>query len=189
MAFIGLRVPSEVSRVLDQLEVPGTVVPANQKHITIVHLGSKVPVDTLGDVIITAHEILSKEVPFQVTLERIDAFPSGDDGVPIIAPILSEELQSIHKKLIAAFDADGLPYSKRFPEYKPHVTLSYGPEGSGDGVQAPMGPLPWSVYEIVLWGGDAGEDNLTVTFPLALPGKTALWHRLVQGAMRFGFST
>lgn len=181
MAFLGLRVPHEVARVLGQIEVPGTLVPGDHKHITILMFGKEVPIETISKAVVAVHEVSSKMVPFAVTLDHVACFPKNDDGVPIICPVTSPELLAFHGQLQKALDKAGVEYSKKFPEYKPHVTLSYAPEAVKE---QKFGPIDWSVYEVVLWGGDSGDERLSVTFPFALPGKTALWRRLIQANVR-----
>jgi RNA 2',3'-cyclic 3'-phosphodiesterase len=166
MSFIGVRVPHEVARLLDQVKVPGECVPTHEKHITVLYLGKEVPLEQVGHAVVAAAEIASKVTPFRCTVESYTCFPKGDDGVPIISPVISPELHTLNETLKKAFDEANVTYSKKFPEYKPHVTLSYATEPVDT---QPMGPLEWSVYEMVLWGGDAGDDRLAVTFPFAMP--------------------
>lgn len=183
MAFVGLRVPQEVARVLGEIEVPGDPVPANHKHITILNMGSDLPIEVIGKAVVAVHNVSSATKPFQVTLDRVACFPGGDDGVPVICPVISPEVHTLWANLKKSFDAVGVPYSKKFPEFKPHVTLSYAPEAIEE---QDFGPIDWSVYELVLWGGDSGDERLCVTFPFSLPGKTALWRQLIRANVRLG---
>lgn len=184
MAFIGLRVPAEVGRLLNTIEVPGEHVSGDTYHVTIAMLGDEVPIEMISKAVEAVYSVASTQVPFQVSLNRVSTFPKNPNGVPVICPIVSSDLHTFHDAIKSALDAAGVDYSKKFPEFKPHVTLSYAEDEMAD---IPFGgPIDWSVYEVVLWGGDSGDERLSVSFPFSMPGKTALFRRLIQAQMRLG---
>lgn len=183
MAMIGLRVPQEAARLLASVEVPGEQVQRHHSHITVHMLGDDVPIEQIGKAIIAAHGVAEKTVPFRLSMNSISTFKGGPNGVPVICPIFAPELHALHANLKAAFDEAGVEYSKKWPEFRPHVTLAYSPEPMKD--QA-LGPLEWSAYEMVLWGGDTDDQRLTTILPFSLPGKTALYRNLVRAHMRMG---
>src|SRR6266404_2731785 len=55
----------------------------------------------------------------EVTIEGLEAFPVGEDGVPLVIRIESEKLRKLHE------DLKVLPNSESYPEYKPHVCVAY----------------------------------------------------------------
>jgi len=181
MSFIGLKCPHEVGRLLHGIEVPGEKVPPTEFHVTILYLGKDVPMEMLGKAIVAAAEVAAAQKPFRCTLTHSTCFPKNEDGVPIICPVACPELYELHTKLKESFDGAGVDYSKKYPEYKPHLTLSYAEESVED---EPFGPLEWSAYEMVLWGGDAGDDKLATNFPFAMPVRVATYQNLVRTAMR-----
>lgn len=182
MSFIGLRVPLEVGRILTGLSVPGDKEPINHYHITLFVTGSDLPIAEVGPIIVAIYEVVSKVKPFSIELDRVSSFPKGEANVvPVICPVTSPELHELHASLKKALDKAGIEYSKTFPVYKPHVTLSYAPEADKD---MTFGPINWTTYEVVFWGGDTGDERLSVAFPFSLQGKTALWRRLVQASIR-----
>ena len=182
MAFIGIKVPHEVSRLLSQIEVPGDPVPRDEKHITCVYFGSNVPIDRISKAIVVAYEVAARTKPIQLLIEEVICFPKGDDGVPIIGSVSSLELMAFQEDLCNSLDKAKIEYSKKFPEYKPHVCLAYAEEPI-----KPMavGPFEWAAYEMVLWGGDSGDDKIFITLPFSMPGKEALYRKLVQARVRF----
>lgn len=183
MAFIGLKVPHETARLLGQVKVDGDKVDLSEMHVTVLFLGSNVPIETVTEATKVAYEVTSQTKPFTVATELVTSFPKNPDGIPIIARVESEPLHELRKALTAAFDAAGIAYDKKYPEYKPHVTLAYlhGAEKAPPDQKLP--PLEWGAGEMVLWGGDSGDDKLTVTFPFALaPSKSASYRALVQMA-------
>jgi 2'-5' RNA ligase len=186
MAMIGIRVPQDVARLLLSIDVPGEKTQKSHQHITLHMLGDDVPIEQIGKAIVAAYGVAEKTVPFRVAMNSISTFKGGDNGVPVICPIFSPELHALHGNLKAAFDKAGVEYSKKWPEFKPHVTLSYSPEPMKD---RPLGPLEWSTYEMVLWGGDTDDQRLSTILPFSLPGKTALWRKLIQANIRMGEGT
>lgn len=181
MAFIGLKCPHEVGRLLHGIEVPGEKVPVDEYHVTLLYLGKDVPIETLGKAIVAAAEVAAAQKPFRCTLTHVTSFPKNDDGVPIICPVASPDLHELNDKLKKKFDGAGVSYSKKFPEYKPHLTLAYA---DSTPTEEEFGPLEWSAYEMVLWGGDAGDERLATNFPFSMPVKVATNQNLVRLAMR-----
>jgi 2'-5' RNA ligase len=177
MAIICLRVPHEVTRLLDTIDVPGSRVLGSEKHVTVLHLGDDVPIDTLSSAVAAIYNVTSNWKPFSAMLDRIESFPKNEDGVPIIMPVTSPELLELHAALSKSLDEVGVSYSKKFPEYKPHVTLSYAEKAKGLGT---IEPLEWGVFDVILWGGEQGDGRLSAVFPFSLPGKTALYRQLVR---------
>ena len=168
MAFIGIRVPKEVGRLLNQLEVPGEKESPSEYHITLFCFEDNWPISDLVKTIKTVFPILSEEEPFSVSSNKVNHFPSHEDGpIPIIAPIDSESLHKLHKKLYKALDGDKIDFKKTFKDYKPHITLAYS-EQDYDDFKIDF-PVEFTVNEVVLWGGDLGDNRIIVTFPLKAP--------------------
>jgi 2'-5' RNA ligase len=182
MAFLGLKVPNEVSRLLSQIKVPGDPESRSDLHVTAIYFGSNVPIENISQAIVVAYEVASRTKPIQLSVGKVTCFPEGDDGVPIIGEVESPELHAFQKDLCTSMDAAKINYSKKFPEYKPHVCLSYA-EKPINSFQ--VGPFEWSAYEMVLWGGDSGDDKIFITLPFSMPGKEALYQKLIQARVRF----
>jgi 2'-5' RNA ligase len=182
MAFIGLKVPNEVGRLLSQIEVPGEVESRGNLHITAIYFGSNVPIDRISKAIVVAYEVASRTKPIQLLVEEVTCFPKGDDGVPIICSVNSPELMTFQEDLCRSLDKAKVEYSKKYPEYKPHVCLAYAEEPIEPMI---VGPFEWAAYEMVLWGGDSGDDKIFITLPFSMPGKEALYRKLVQARVRF----
>jgi 2'-5' RNA ligase len=168
MAFLGIRVPHEVGRLINNLEIPGIKETPSEYHITLLIFGDNWPISQMIKATATTYEIVSKIEPFSVKANKVSHFPPRPDHpIPIIAPIKSEELMQLHKKLSKAFDGDKIKFSKTFKEYRPHITLAYSEDGHDDFKIDP--PIEFMVNEIVLWGGDEGDSRLFTTFQLKAP--------------------
>lgn len=165
MAMVGLRVPPETARLLSGIEVEGKKEDIANFHITLLFMGGDIPIEQLAKALGAAHSVTSTTRPFSVSTSHVTCFPKGDDGVPIICPVDSDQLHDLHTKLCKAFDEAGVEYNKKYPEYKPHVTLSYADEAMED---RRIPQVMWGAHEVVVWGGDSREASIMMTFPLTL---------------------
>lgn len=168
MAFVGIRVPHETARLLSEIDVPGKKDSTAHFHVTVIHLGDNVPIETLAKTMVATFGVTSKLRPFTVSTSRVTCFPAKDKPdakVPIICRVDSDALHDLWKNLCSAYDSAGIEYSKRFPEFKPHVTVAWTEEPMEE-KRIPI--VEWGAHEVVLWGGDDGDRRVVVTFPLSL---------------------
>ncbi len=187
MAILGIHCPRDVGRIFSQIDVIGEREPLGHQHITILHLGDDVPIEQLAKAIVAVFNVTSRTKPFTVQTNRVSTFPPHPEHgtVPVICPVVSPPLHELHARLKAALDQAGVDYSKTFPVYKPHVTLSYvkDPLVHADGVaEKEIPPIEWGVADIVLWGGDEGDQRFSANFPLTI-GKTASVQDVVYRAL------
>lgn len=193
MAFLGIRVPAEVGRLITGLEVPGKKESVSEYHITILCFDDNWPISEISKALEATYDVVSKISPFRVKAKKVSHFPKHEDNpIPIIAPIDSDDLHDLHEKLAKAFDSDKIEFKKTFKDFKPHITLAYSDDEHDDFTIEPA--LEFTVSEIVLWGGDHGEDRIFVTFPLKGPERTkhsmleqkaSLFEKLAKSAQEF----
>ena len=165
MAALMIEVPQDTQRVLKELKVPGEPCP-QVDHITMLHLGDDVSVEQLAEMMPFIFEACLKQKPFTVRSNRLATFPKGDDGVPVIAVIQSPELMKFQKALKKALEVSQFDIEDKWPEFKPHVTLSYC---GHEKVQSRSFPqIEWGVTSLTLWGADHGTGRLVIEFPLSL---------------------
>lgn len=190
MAFIGIKIPHEVGRLLKKIDVPGKREADSEYHITIAFFGDDWPVSEAAKTLETTFETLKKFKPFKVKSSKIGCFPKGGNGVPILAKIESDELHKLNNTLKEAYDEEGIEFSKVHKEFKPHITLSYSDKEIDE---EKIEPIEFMVHEIVLWCGDNGDDRLFVTFPLDnkqeknsfLINKTNVFYALAKNPQAF----
>ncbi len=164
MAFVGIQVPEDIAQALTQIEVPGEKLAASEKHITLFYVGKNTPLKDALKIGAACAMFARMSSPFQVGTARVTCFPENpDDGVPIICPIVSPALMSFRAKLASAFDHFGVEYSKKYPDYKPHVTLSYDRQPIAD---RDVSPIVWTVDRFVLWAGDDMDEGMSMQFRL-----------------------
>lgn len=172
MAFLGIRIPHETGRLLSKIDVPGEKTSTSEMHITLLYLGDEWPISEISKAMEAAFDIVSKTKPFTAEVNKVSHFPKNphdQDKYPIVTRVESKELHDLREKLAKKFDKDGIEFSKLHPDYKPHVTLAYSEDEPED---VSFEPLEFVVSEVVLWGGDHGDDRIFVTFPLAGPEVT-----------------
>lgn len=168
MAFLGIRISSEVGRLIAGLEVPGEKEAPSEYHITILCFEDNWPISEIAKATKATFNVISEIVPFLVKSSKVSHFPSYDDGpIPIIAPVDSKELHELHKKMCKEFDKAKIDYKKTFKDYKPHITLAYSKDKHDDFKIDPE--VKFSVNDIVLWGGDHADDRIFITFSLKGP--------------------
>ena len=166
MAFLGIHIPHETSRLISGIEVPGDKEDSASLHVTLLYLGENIPIKDISKALVATYEVTSQTSPFLLKANSLCCFPLNPDGkAAIIAPVASQKLSDLNEDLKKAYDKSNIEYSKKFKEYKPHVTLSYHDE---EIKKQKIDPIEWAVQEIVLWGGDNGDEKVFITFPLTL---------------------
>ncbi len=192
MSMVGLRVPEEAARILwaffeAEYDRSGDPVPIEDAHVTLLHLGDPLSKDIYDRAVDATLKAVIDVRPFTVSTSRIRTFDHGDDGTPIVCQVDSEPLHALHRRLAESFDAAGVPYSKKHPEFKPHVTLAYGSDPLVDelfGSYSGFSPVEWGVHEVTLWGGDGGLHGPSTSFPLSVVPRLASFRLAVRRAMR-----
>lgn len=171
MALLSIRVPSEIGSLLAQVPVPGTKEQKDTLHITLVYLGDDVPMERVAQAALACFGVAETTRPFTVSTKLVTTFEGKEGEIPVICRVESDALHAFQKRLCEAFDAAGIEYSKKFPEYKPHITLSYAPERPADKA---IPEVSFTVSDFVLWAGDDGENKMVVKLPLTMQAATSL---------------
>lgn len=168
MALIGFSLNEDTSRILSEIEVPGDKV--EHKHVTMIYLGDDVPLETLSKTMEVAYRVVATTRPFTLRTNTVTCFPKNPKGAPIICRVESEELHDLNDRMRSALEAAGISYDKKFPEYKPHVTLAYAPDTIED---MPIPSVEWGAHELVIWGGNSGAQRIVINLPFSLKNRTA----------------
>lgn len=177
MAIVGFAVPHETARILSEIEVPGVREPVSNFHITVLMLDDDTAISDIADAMEAAYSVASTVRPFTARVTRVTSFPGGNDGVPVICPVEAPELHAVWAAMKAAFDAKKVGYSRKFPEFKPHVTLSYSEKPFE--AELPV-PIEWGAHELVVWGGDRGDRRVVVHLPFTLADRVANRYRVAM---------
>lgn len=164
MALVGIKVPPYIGQHFTSIPVPGVREPVEAYHITMFYLGKDVPLEDVAKAMVVAAEVTRSTAPLSLVTDRVTCFPKNEDGVPIICPIESPELLAVRARLKDAFEASGVSFSNRYPDYKPHMTLAYADEEIED---LPINRFAWAAEELVMWAGDMNDSGVVVTLPLS----------------------
>lgn len=182
MAFSGLPVSEEARAQLSAIKVDGELQDPTTFHITALYLGKKVPVDTVMSAIRACHDFCQTQKPFEVQTSLVTSFPANpEDGIPVIAKVVSPELMKFREGLKQAVIASGVPFDDKYPEYKPHVTLAYSDNPVTD---QKITPVAWTIDHMIMWCGDRSADGMTVEIPLGTSTPhTAAALRLIEAGL------
>jgi hypothetical protein len=105
--------------------------------------------------------------------------------------VVSNDLHTFRASLVKAVEEAGIPFPNTYPTFRPHVTIGYGSDPlvySDNAVDVQFPEVEWGAHELILWGGDSGNDRVVVTFPLSLKTDHATTHRaFVQLAKNWKF--
>lgn len=173
MALLCLKLPAEPARLLSEIRVPGEKTPIDEMHVSLVYLGKELELEAVLLAIQVTYQVVASWSPFLLTTRWVSTFPQTDEGtVPVIARVESEDLHDLQEALKEAFDEEGVPFSNKWPDYKPHVTLSYAPAEQAPGDKT-IPPVQWSCTDIALWAGDEGETDIVCRFPLSIVSRAA----------------
>jgi 2'-5' RNA ligase len=166
MSFIGVRINHEAARLFHEIDVPGVRYDSAQLHITLLYLGHNTPIDTLAAAMVATYSVAQTTFPFWAKSTSVASFPvEVNSPHPIIANIQSPKILQLHKNLKKSLNKAGVEYSKKFKLYRPHITLAFNEAGIK---KTKIEPIEWSVQEIVLWGGNNGDNRVFTTFPLEI---------------------
>jgi 2'-5' RNA ligase len=165
MAFLGIKIPLNISKLLKTIDIPGEKIDTSDMHITILCFEDDLPIEFLSKAVEATYEAIKNVNSFKIKLNKVSCFPPHDEQCAIIAPVISNELQDICQKLRKSFDKYDLDYKKNFKEYKPHITLAYNDKEIKN-VKIPI--IECDISEIMLFSGDRGLDtnNIVIFFPL-----------------------
>lgn len=166
MSFLGIKITHETARLLHEIDVPGMKTDTAQLHITLLYLGDNLPIKELAKAMIATYEVAQNTCPFWVKSGNIASFPvEAEKPHPIIAMVQSPKLFELHKFLKRSFDKAGVSYDKRYKLYRPHITLAFNEAGIK---KTKIEPIEWAIQEVVLWGGEDGDNRVFTTFPLEI---------------------
>jgi 2'-5' RNA ligase len=169
MAFIGIKVPHEISRLLSGIAVPGTKENGSELHIAILCFENNLAISKIAEALQATYNVISNIKPFLVTINEVDCFSNHKNSeYTMVAKVKSNNLLKLNEKMKKEYDSHNIDYSKLFKNYVPHITLSRSDKEIDP---FKIDKIEFSVSEIILWGGDHGDNRIFITFPLQGPKK------------------
>jgi len=160
-------------KVRREMSVPGAMKP-EMMHVTVLYIEDAFMTPEQFYTINNAlHEVAANLVEFSVTATELSRFEKvtkawDEKGgyVPkeptdaVIYKLESNDLHLLRAGVIALFDNYGIPYSKKFKDFKPHITIGYVPHGSDLDCPVKL-PFTFSVRHVELW-----DDSAHTLYPL-----------------------
>lgn len=149
-----------------KLAIPTGMAP-NTLHATVLYIEDNLVTGEIYDAIAQAMEKITQENDrFNFTAVELGRFEKvqrawNERGgyIPqeptdaVVLKLESAELRDIREQLIVEFKAAKIPYSTKFKDFKPHITLKYVPHGAE--VKLPYElPLAFKVNGLELWVND-----------------------------------
>lgn len=153
-AMIALFLPTESA---ERLAIPGGE-PADSLHITLAYLG-KAADWAPAQVRRLRHALAgwaSEQEPLSGrTTGGVGTFPTSEDGeYPLYARVDVPGLTRFRERLVRLLDAQGFYYDQTHPDFRPHVTLDWVPDGKEPPVSSVAEvPLAFPHLTLVV-GGD-----------------------------------
>lgn len=155
MAFIGLGLSEQAIDKLSKIQVPGQRQEPGSYHCTLMYFGKEVLVKDIRKIIRVTTATIKNQQSFMVKTNLISSFPSQSDTIPIIAKIESSKLQIMRALLKRQYIKENINFDDRYPDYNPHVTLSYmNASSSFKDIKIPK--ISWEIDKINIWYKDGG---------------------------------
>ncbi|MEV7011657.1 2'-5' RNA ligase family protein [Streptosporangium sp. NPDC051022] len=146
-AMVALMLPLDVAA---QAAVNGGLAP-EEMHITLAYLGKSLTPEQISAVESTVMEVTAEAAPLSGTIGGLGVFPSGEDGVPVWAPVDVPGLEVLRQRLVDELREVGAPVVLNHG-YTPHVTRAYLTED--DPLPEPLPPIPVEFHDLeVVVGG------------------------------------
>lgn len=156
-----------------KMSVQGAMKP-EMMHVTVLYIEDMFMTPEQFYVINNAlHEVSNNLVEFEVRAAELSRFEKvmrawdekggyipAEPTDAIIYKLESDDLHKLRDGIIALFDAYEIPYSKKFKDFKPHITVGYVPHGQD--LECPVElPFTFSVKHVELW-----DDSAHTLYPL-----------------------
>lgn len=162
MAMLAVTIQPDISRLFKEFDLDIERDPSD--HITLFYFGDKLPMAKILKIIPVIFNLTENLRPFTASTSEYSSFDS-DDLYPIICPVKSKGLINLRKKICKLFDHNKIKYDKKFPDYKPHITLGYSKEKLK---KTKFPEIEFTISQLALYGGDEGDTKLYVNFPFTI---------------------
>jgi len=131
-----------------------------ESHLTLVYLGEQEVGEEVEDAIAEYAQALSETIEMPVV--GVDIL--GEDNDAEVLMLAPDTPSQVRDGLLEVLREHGLDDASEWPEYTPHVTLGYIPEGEEGEVLKP--PEAITFDRLAIW---RGEDEPAVTFQMGPP--------------------
>lgn len=120
-------------------------------HVTLLYIGT-LPSSFEARMCEVVKEVVENFKSFDVYLGDVKKFVNDDMQKVFHSPVKSRKLQSLHEELKDAFKKNQLPFSTKYPEFKPHITIEYVDPGEKRKFADINPEGEWTVDCVWVWG-------------------------------------
>lgn len=160
MAMLSICVPTNISQMLQELEIPGDIaIKDKSDHITVFYF-EELEMEDILKMIPVISEAVEKINSFNISVDSYSSFPSKEE-VPVICKIKSKELMKMRETIKKVLDKNDIKYSTKFKDYIPHLTIQYNTKKVKD---CEFNEIIWPVNNISLYTGDSNNQKLYIEF-------------------------
>lgn len=164
MAYLYLPLPLHLSEQLSALSVLGQKVDPSTFHVTLAYLERKMNLAQIENIISPLYQIFGEFGPIPISTGKIDSFPADPEyGYPIYLEVISSELTLLQKRLLHLLDQEDIYYDKSYPDFKPHITLSYSSVYQAASYTT---PIESSLTSIICDTGAYERPGMQISIPL-----------------------
>lgn len=121
-------------------------------HITLLYCGT-VPEHMEDKMEEVCKQVCTNFKSFNVKIKKPRKFINDKNETIRHSPIASLRLKRFHECMKEAFMQAGLPLSDKYPDYKPHITIEYIPQGQKSQYKEIKPQGQFKVEEVHMWGG------------------------------------
>ena len=163
MAYLYVPAPSPT---FARVPAPGKREP--ESHVTLVYLGKQeLTVEQAFDIVRAIDPVVRACPKLTLRTRRVFSFPANpEDGFPIVMSVEGAELPHLRQEICRALDRASVPYDRKFPVYRPHVTLAYAEQAVEQ--HDLEEPIVWTAEAVELSTGTKDSEPLIVRFALPL---------------------
>lgn len=155
-AIAAIRVPEELVKDVPPIGEGDS----SPHHITVVRV-IDIPEERFEELNNIISSVADYFPPIQISFRPgVEYFTNKDDEVIAHKGIDAPGLEDLHKSLKEALEDAGFEVTA-YPEFKPHVTLEYGPAGDKNFMyegEVPEGE--WDVQELEIWGTEQDTPKI-----------------------------
>lgn len=161
MAYIYIPVPYTTALELLEYPVQGEKEDVATMHVTLVSFDQDMTDAEIARIQAVMQPLHRVSSILAMQVKRIGCFPSGSHGCPIIGHIEGVGIHKLQGSLRYLLDRSGIEYSKKFPVYRPHTTLSYAKDPISDRTVA---PIEWTAGSMIFDTGSRRERKTLHTY-------------------------
>uniref|UniRef100_UPI003F495FB4 GNAT family N-acetyltransferase n=1 Tax=Streptosporangium sp. CA-235898 TaxID=3240073 RepID=UPI003F495FB4 len=162
-AMIALKLPADVA---DAVALDDGV-PVEELHVTLAYIGKGLTPEQLTAAEGAARSAAGSVGPLAGIVGGLGAFPEGEDGVPVWAPVDVPGLEVLRQRVVDALQDAGAPVALNHG-YTPHITRVYLTDG--DPLPEPLGPIPVQFHDLEFV---VGGESTRIPLGGAAPAETA----------------